>query len=234
MMNRMASGIIGSDRARSYIRAVRNALVERGSGRVQRGFGLGLGQGPTALVLADLSSLAPKVDTPYDVVDGLALIRELVERTLIPPRGVREIVDVELRIYGGFFAVDGSATQHLSFLRRAIPLVEGLRNGVRLRPTAAVSLACRPGARIVGTYRGGRQRMVDQMLAQDARFSCSRYDLLGIIADDEDYFPAILALSTETPVPIRWLRQRPTGRNDAHLEGTKVTTLQDSAWQTRR
>lgn len=197
---------------------------------MQRRAGLGLGPSATALVLADLSALAPRVRTAKDVIDALELARDLIERTLVPPRTGRDVVDVDFRIYGGFFASDGTATPHYSFLRRHVSTVQGLRAGVRLMPTPAVALACRPSARIIGTYRDGKQRMVDQMLAQDAHFLASRYDLIGVIADDEDYFPAILALAVETAVPIRWLRQRSTGRNDAHLQGTRVVTLQDQAW----
>ncbi len=72
--------------------------------------------------------------------------------------------------------------------------------------------------------------MVDQMLAQDALFLANQYDLLGLVSDDEDFFPVVLALSQATSMPIRWLRQRIDGRNDGYLANTNVAMLQDAAW----
>lgn len=184
----------------------------------------------SVLTLVDLSSIAPRVRTAEDLIDGLLLVRDLVDRVVVPPRQMREVVDVDVRIYGGFFAHNGTATEQYAFLLRNIARLQGLSNGVRIRPTSVAALACRPAARIIGTYRDGRQRMVDQMLAQDARFLGPRYDLVGLLADDEDYFPMVLALATEYTVPVRWVRQRPEGRNDAHLTGTRVSTLKDAAW----
>jgi hypothetical protein len=178
----------------------------------------------------DLSSFAPRIRVEADVEDALHLVRDLLERVVVPERHGRGVAEVDLRVYGGFFAHDGTSTAPYSFLIRRMKAVEGLSNGMRIRVSPAVSLACKSSARIIGTYRDGRQRMVDQMLAQDALYLASNYDVLGILADDEDYFPAILALSTLSKVPVRWLRQRPTGRNDAHLSTSRVLTLTDSAW----
>lgn len=186
--------------------------------------------GPSVLALVDLNSFAPRVISEGDVVDALDVVRDLIERVVVPPRDTHQVVDVDLRIYGGFFAHDGTSTGQYHFLIRTIRHIQGLRNGVRIRATISVALACRPSARIIGTYRGGRQRMVDQMLAQDARYLGPRYDVLGLLADDEDYFPMVLAATIENGIRIRWLRQRVAGRNDAHLAGTTVQTLQDAAW----
>lgn len=181
------------------------------------------------LALLDVSSLAPRIRTDLDAVEALNLARTLLRRAL-PRNTPSTIIDTDLRIYGGFFAHDGSQTDHYTFLRKALPRVQGLSDGLRVRPNLAGSLACRPSARIIGTYRDGRQRMVDQMLSQDARYLAPRYDALTIIADDEDYFPAVLALATEHRGPISWIRQRALGRNDQHLQGTTVTTAFYPEW----
>ncbi|WP_432571586.1 PIN domain-containing protein [Kineococcus sp. SYSU DK005] len=190
-----------------------------------------LSDSESALVLVDFGSVVPATKTQADVIEGLELVTELLPRVLIPAPLRRNVIDVRIRLYGGFFAREGTATQQYSFLAREHRRqLGGLSNGLRVVSELAVALACRPDARIIGTYRGGRQRMVDQMLAQDALFLANQYDLLGLVSDDEDFFPVVLALSQATSMPIRWLRQRIDGRNDGYLANTNVAMLQDAAW----
>ena len=74
--------------------------------------------------------------------------------------------------------------------------------------------------------------MVDQMLAQDAHFYSEQgdYDRILVVANDDDYVPAVIAASTRRGKPISWIRKRPTTPHDVHFTALNVELLNDPSW----
>lgn len=74
--------------------------------------------------------------------------------------------------------------------------------------------------------------MVDQMLAQDAHFYSEQqdYDRILIIANDDDYVPAVMAASMRWGKPISWIRKRSNTPHDVHFSALDVQLLDDPSW----
>ncbi|MFE0591514.1 hypothetical protein [Micromonospora echinospora] len=185
-----------------------------------------------AIALVDVFNVGPWARTDRDYEDLVELIGELVRRAL-PDKRESAISEVECRLYGGFTNRVGDPTEQMTRLRRQLRKLGGLKEGVRILPSIAQSLACLPFATLAGTYKNGGQKMVDQMLAQDALFFArlKRHDVAIVIADDDDYLPAMLTVGAQTGMPLRWLRRRPSAINDVHLARMDVKLLADGAWR---
>lgn len=160
------------------------------------------------------------------------MLGDLVRRVLVPPVSVGEVYEVECRLYDGWLDWRGDPTEKHHRARRLLPRLLGVEQRVRLLPQIATSLACRPDAELTGTYKNRGQKMVDQMLAQDALYlsKLGQYDHLLVIANDDDYVPAMLAIAAEGSIPIRWLRKRRETEYDHHYSGLPIIFLTDGAW----
>ncbi|MEU2662678.1 hypothetical protein [Micromonospora sp. NPDC007220] len=184
------------------------------------------------IALVDVFNVDPGVRTDRDYEELVDLVGQLLQVSLRAPR--RDgIVDVDCRLYGGFTDRIGNPTEQFNRLRKQLRRLQGLREGMRVRPSIARSLACQPSAILVGTYKNGGQKMVDQMLAQDALHFAriGGHDTVVVVADDDDYLPAMLTLATQTRTPLRWLRRRSTTANDPHFSNLSVTFLVDGSWR---
>jgi hypothetical protein len=188
-------------------------------------------------VLVDFHNIDPSAGTSEAMLrDVLELIDDLVRRVLLPksPSRSRDAYDVELRLYDGWIDKGGNALDRYRRTIRLLPeSLEGLKGGVRVHAEAVTSLACSPRATLKGTYVNGGQKMVDQMLAQDLRFFAAGqdFDQICLVANDDDYVPAILATASECATPIVWLRARERGRNDDHLQLAGIHIICDDAWR---
>ncbi len=87
-----------------------------------------------------------------------------------------------------------------------------------------------PSDVLIGTYRGGEQKMVDTCIAADALcLAEAGYSTLTIVSNDDDFVPVLLALA-QSKGEARWLRRPRTAANDAMLAREGVVLLSDPAW----
>lgn len=185
------------------------------------------------VVLVDLFNVGPNVRTDRDYDDLLDLVGDLIRGVVVEPADHGDICDVECRLYGGFVDRRGGPTEQYVRTIRRVRRLQTLESRVRIRPTIVRSLAAHPGAQFHGTYKNGGQKMVDQMLALDAyHFAESDFfDCVGIIANDDDYVPVVVAIGHKFHCPVRWLRKRTTSPNDHHFSPENVTVLEDGMWR---
>jgi hypothetical protein len=186
------------------------------------------------MALVDFNNLSPAAsDNEEFILDAFDILADLIRRVVLPEACEQQApYDVECRLYDGWIDVKGGYMSKYRKTVRLLPRLLGLERNVRILPTVAVGLACRPRATLVGTYYKGGQKMVDQMLAQDAiHYAASReYDEIIVVGDDEDYVPSMIALGTAGHAPVRWLRKRTAGRNDLHFADLPITFLHDGIW----
>lgn len=181
----------------------------------------------------DLFNVGPGAKTDRDYEELMTLVGDLIRGSLVKPTDGDDIHDIDCRLYGGFTNIRGASTEQYSRTLKKIRFLRTLENRVRIRPYIIKALALVPQAMLIGTYKNGGQKMVDQMLALDAcHFAESgTYDQICIIANDDDYVPAILTMSKKYQCPVNWLRKRSTAENDRWFGGTNVSMLQDGAWK---
>ena len=202
-------------------RRVRSSL--RGNGRPTT---------PAPVVaLVDVANVCP-TRAEQDHVDALILIGLMVRAACPrPPTAESAAVEVECRLYGGFRDIDGHATESRAWLTRHIHELRGLQSGIRVIPKIAEHIANAPDALLVGTYANQGQKMVDAMIAEDlgAFARSGLYASIILVSDDDDFVPAVLSAGRLTAALVRWVRRRPTGRNDKHFnQSTKFLT--DLRW----
>ena len=126
----------------------------------------------------------------------------------------------------------GNPTEQYVRLQRQRMRLIGIKSAVRIRAELVTSMSFAPDAKLIGTYKNGGQKMVDHMLALDAIHlgNLNNYDSLLLITNDDDFVPAIIALSRNNDIPIRWLRKRQNGMNDHLFVNSKVIFLCDQSW----
>ncbi|MEU0937235.1 hypothetical protein [Embleya sp. NPDC005971] len=196
----------------------------------------GVGQRGTGLnvALIDFHNLDPRATTRPTIQDGLELAAELVREIFSPGMGTlpRNAVEVECRIYDGWLNRAGGYMEKYRITSSLLDTVLSLEKGVRILPRLATSLACSPGSMLTGTYKNKGQKMVDQMLAQDAHYYSEQedYDRILVIANDDDYVPAMIAAATRWGKPIVWLRKRSSTPHDAHFAALNVDLLTAPSW----
>lgn len=168
------------------------------------------------LALVDYDNLSPPPkpgrDTPRPGVG------RVVEAVVIGfRRAFRDIRDLDIRLYGGWIDERGSRTRAAVGLNAELPLLRSTIRGVKVRPVIATRILQVPDFVLRGTVRlrarRARQKMVDGMLGCDALFAASSgMKRVGVVTDDEDLVPALLAAQagSSTPGPV-WMRRRATG-----------------------
>jgi hypothetical protein len=187
------------------------------------------------VALIDFSNLNPRASSKPIVFDTLELISSIVRRTFSPSKSTlpRNAIEVECRIYDGWIDRTGGYMEKYRIVNSLLAHLTSLESGVRIIPRIATSLACNPGIKLTGTYKNGGQKMVDQMLAQDAHYYAEQeaYDRILVVANDDDYVPAIMATSIRWGKPIRWIRKRPQSPHDSYFENLNVELFNDPSWQ---
>ncbi|MET9484262.1 hypothetical protein [Streptomyces sp. NPDC006638] len=187
------------------------------------------------VALIDFNNLNPRAISEPVVLDTLELISSLVRRTFSPSKSTlpRDATEVECRIYDGWIDRAGGYMEKYRIVDSLLENLASLESGVRIIPRIATSLACNPGIKLTGTYKNGGQKMVDQMLAQDAHYYAEQdeYDRILVVANDDDYVPAVMATSIRWGKPIRWIRKRNQTPHDAHFEKMNVELFNYPSWQ---
>lgn len=185
------------------------------------------------IALVDIASVCPGPRSEAEYRDGIDLAGALIRRAVAPRRAENpDVHEVACRLYGGWYAHDGTPMQQRAWLLRNIKRLSGLEKAIRIVPEVADSLACAPHLVLWGTYKNREQKMVDQMLSHDA-LSLARegeHESFLLISDDEDFVPTVLAITSQTSARVCWMRQRATGSNDHHFDSRAVELLTDSAW----
>ncbi|MGW0107466.1 hypothetical protein ACWD0B_19610 [Streptomyces cellulosae] len=194
------------------------------------------GQQTTGLnvALIDFNNLNPRANTRPTIQDSLELISNLIRKVFSPgkPTLPRDAIEVECRIYDGWVDRAGGYMEKYRIANSLLNSVRSLEDGVRIIPRLATSLACNPQAKLTGTYKNGGQKMVDQMLSQDAHFYSEQeeYDRILVVANDDDYVPAMMATSIRWGKPIAWIRKRPTTPHDIYFRSLDVELINDPSW----
>jgi hypothetical protein len=136
-----------------------------------------------------------------------------------------------LRIYGGWIDEKGQRTRRGEWVLVGLTWYRGRSGPTIVKPALVTSLACRPADTLVGTARqtpgGLRQKMVDSMVAVDARhFARDLESQVIVYSDDDDLVPGLLSATAHThPVRMHWLRHRKvgSGMNDHLLRRAGIT-----------
>lgn len=171
----------------------------------------------------NIKSIRPdKVDA--DVRYNLEDITECISGHTRRQSGETELV---LRLYGGWTHRDGRYTPLAEMLARAVNDIRGLRNGIRVLPEIATSLAAARGHTLRGLLRRNsgvaEQKMVDSVLCCDTVHFSTRAPVV-VVSDDDDVMVGGLAAASGATFPIHLLRRRAVGSglNDSACELSKV------------
>lgn len=185
------------------------------------------------IAFVDLFNVSSSPRTNLDYEDALLFVGDLIRDSVAAAAPTQETAHVTCRLYGGFVDVNGGPTAQYSGVLRKLRVLRGLESGVRIVPEVARTLRCRPLSVLLGTYKNGHQKMVDQMMAQDAYDAASdgEYGALLMISDDEDFVPCVITIASRTVTPVWWLRRRAETRHDAHFREDRVTLLTDRRWK---
>ena len=167
----------------------------------------------------------PAFGTRARVVSRLDGFVESICRKLA--RCVPAVVELEVRLYAGWRSSAGVETPSAVWAKTRIPQLPRRCDGRRVFARLALSPACRPGERLLGTHRSGGQKMVDTMMTVDALHFANRVGTVVFVTDDDDFVPVAVAVAM-TPRPranLIWLRRREIGEglNDAVLGRCDLT-----------
>ena len=153
-------------------------------------------------------------------------------------RALPDLVELDLRFYGGWIAENGRWSPSAEWLLPLVASLRGRRHGILVRPVLAATMARFPLVNLRGTIRlqsrKRRQKMVDGMLGFDAlhfaRNAAPPLGMLGIVSDDDDMIPALLTVHDANSAPTVWLRKRAVGSglNDSALQrhGVSIQSLE--------
>ena len=143
-------------------------------------------------------------------------------------RALPELVELDLRLYGGWTAENGQWSPNAQWLLPLVASLRGRLHGLLVRPVLAATMAQFPSVSLRGTIRlqsrPRRQKMVDGMLGFDAlhfaKNAAPTLGVLGIVSDDDDMIPALLTVHGARLGPTIWLRKRAVGAglNDSTLQ----------------
>lgn len=168
------------------------------------------------LALVDYDNLSPPPRPGRDAPrPGAGKVVEAVAISFC--RAFRDVRDLDIRLYGGWIDERGGRTQAALGLDAELLLVRNRVRGVEVRPVVATDILQVPDLVLRGTVRRRarrvRQKMVDGMLGCDAIYAASLgMERVGVVTDDDDLVPALLAARVGSPAPGPvWMRRRATG-----------------------
>lgn len=174
------------------------------------------------LALVDHDNLRPP--GTHTGGDPLAETVFLVESVVSGFRAVfAEVREVEVRFYGGWTDEEGRDSPAAKDLAAILPFLGGRVRGVTVRTAMAQALLTFPDLLLRGTVRlrtrPPRQKMVDGMIGCDALSAVRSTRRVGVVSDDEDLVPALLAARAFPEGSACWLRTRHfgAGLNDVSL-----------------
>ena len=126
----------------------------------------------------------------------------------------------------------GNPTRHYQWLLPRLDHLRGLYGRVRLTPHIADSLLSSPSSQFIATYKDARQKMVDQMIAEDAHFVASTglHRSIMLMTDDDDFVPTVFAINSRHHIRVVWLRQRDSAENDKLFDRELATFVRDGGW----
>lgn len=155
-----------------------------------------------------LSDAAANLQWVFDVVTKYVALR-------VSSRYGR-ISELQVRLYGGWLDERGQATGRADWIYRVVGDMRGRRNGVRVLPQVATTIASCPDDALIGLCRkraGSReQKMVDTMMTVDLlHFAQERDAILLVMSDDDDMVPGVLAAASYWAKPVWLLRRRKDG-----------------------
>lgn len=171
----------------------------------------------------DYDNLLPGLSS--STVDAVLQAQQLI-RTLVGAFQslFSDVQELDVRLYGGWTDERGTPSRAAVGLLPILPELRGRRRGVIVRPSLAFSMMEFPDLVLRGTVRERsrrkRQKMVDGMLGCDAVFASSKgQSTVGVVTDDDDLLPALLASHAASATPAILLRRRPmgAGMNDVAL-----------------
>lgn len=184
------------------------------------------------LALVDHDNLRPHgTRSGGDPVADTAL---LVESVVSGFRAVfAEVREVEVRFYGGWTDEEGEESPAAKNLAAILPFLGDRVRGVTVRLAPAPAMLTFPDLVLRGTVRlrtrPPRQKMVDGMIGCDALAAVRSTRRVGVVSDDEDLVPALLAARAFPEGAAFWLRTRAfgAGLNDASLRerGVRIRTI---------
>lgn len=182
-----------------------------------------------AIVLVDYDNVRPvQRETNADIVEiNLLKVADGVSDAV--KNVTRSVSELHLRLYGGWTLANGRFSDRGNWLFRRISAARGLRNGIRILPEVALSIAKRQERRLLGLLRVRRdsqeQKMVDAMLCVDLLHYATVSDgPIFVATDDDDIVPALLAVEVDKCEAVCVLRHRESGiaLNDDHLRACRV------------
>lgn len=174
----------------------------------------------------------PRVDVERRT-DGLVDAITRVFRAAFP-----ELRELDVRLYGGWTDERGIPSPAAFLLLQVVPALRGRRHGVIVRPSLATAMVQLPDVRLWGTVRlrtkPKRQKMVDGMLGCDAIFVATEgLTRVGVVTDDDDLVPALLAAHAANGTWTIWVRSRRSreGLNDRRLanRGLRIHRIEEGA-----
>ena len=149
-----------------------------------------------------------------------------------------DLRELDVRLYGGWMDERGVPSPAAFLLLQVVPALRGRRHGVIVRPSLATAMVRFPDFRLRGTVRlrtkPKRQKMVDGMLGCDAIFvAADRLTRIGVVTDDDDLVPALLAAHAANGSWTTWVRFRRSreGLNDRRLadRGLRIHRIEEGS-----
>jgi hypothetical protein len=129
-----------------------------------------------------------KEDVEFNL-DAIATLAARIRRRTYP-----ECSDVVIRLYGGWVDIAGSYTAVGAWLYQSISTMRGRREGARILPEIALNVIQHGLPQLIGTYRGGGQKMVDTLIVADASIIVFKYSCpIIFMSDDEEMLPGAIS-----------------------------------------
>lgn len=174
--------------------------------------------------LVDFFNVAPRIEHPGEVDDALNAIFAVLRRVL-PRTGQDEVVELDVRLYGGWVTISNAHSQVATWVLQSTASLRGLYGGYRILPSCALTLAEVPNVPLVGTLRQRGQKMVDTMICLDILYYAASDDSVVVMSDDDDMIPALLVAASRNPRDLRLVRRRAAGlgKNDHCLSASAYT-----------
>ena len=192
----------------------------------------GLPLPPPSVALVDFASVCTSAKVDSVVRDSLDLLGVLIREVVKSRLSAGTTHEVDVRLYGGWRDISGQPTEQRVWITRHLNRLRSIQDRVRLVPTVVDSILSAPRFELHGTYKNRGQKMVDVMIVEDAHSVAQMPGtILMLVSDDDDFVPAMLALTMTTPLVVLWLRQRVAAENDKYFRQGSIEMLVSPSWR---